>query len=314
MKIRKQIERFRAWQRRPQEYPAKECPEQQCPNCGQTFAGNYCPVCGQARGSSRITWKMVGQNIMDVWGIGSRSLPKTVWHLMWRPGYFIGDYLDGHRRASYSPANMLFIMAIFYSLVDHFLGQDHTSNLSTLNTDVGFLSSTIAWLAEHPAWGMLSITVFFILPTWFFFRFAPRRAGVSFAEVATIQLFMSTLMLITSVIRTLVPLWFFWLSPLYYYIAYRQLFNYGCWSTLWRLMLGLVAAFLLFIFVAIAVTTVRVADGLEGKAILFAGIVALAVLAALAVCLALGFFISRWKSKAHRRPVADPEPDEALAD
>lgn len=38
-----------------------------------------------------INWESVRTGLMDVWGLGGRSLPCTLWHLLLRPGYLIGD-------------------------------------------------------------------------------------------------------------------------------------------------------------------------------------------------------------------------------
>ena len=37
----------------------------------------------------------VSQSVMEVWGLGSRSIVSSVWQLLLRPGYFICDYIGG---------------------------------------------------------------------------------------------------------------------------------------------------------------------------------------------------------------------------
>ena len=60
-----------------------------------------------------ITWRSVWQGIMDVWGVGTRSLPYTLWQLLWRPGYLMRDYISGKRQVSFPPVKMLVIVGIF---------------------------------------------------------------------------------------------------------------------------------------------------------------------------------------------------------
>ena len=98
MGLKKQIERFRAWQKSPVRHWEQKDGEQHCPNCGHEFTGNYCPVCGQQACDGRITWAWVRKSILMLWGMGSRSMPYSIWQLIWRPGYFIGDYISGRVR------------------------------------------------------------------------------------------------------------------------------------------------------------------------------------------------------------------------
>lgn len=82
--------------------------------------------------------------------------------------------------------------------------------------------------------GMLIFTTFLILPTWLLFRYAPRHTRHTLPEGIYIQLFMSTLVLLIFVLARAGTDWLLWLVPVYYCIAYRQLFGYGVWGTLWR--------------------------------------------------------------------------------
>lgn len=69
---------------------------------------------------------------------------------------------------------------------------------------------------------------------------------------------MSSLMILIIFINRVTDKWFFWLVLLYYFIAYRQLFGYGIWATIWRLLLSFVfwmASLFFFIFSYILVKT-----------------------------------------------------------
>ena len=94
--------RFRAWQLHPAAVPHSDEPHH-CYNCGLEFTGRFCPDCGQRATAGRISWDVVRQSVMDVWGLGGRSLPYSLWHLLWRPGYFISDYINGKRQSSFPP-------------------------------------------------------------------------------------------------------------------------------------------------------------------------------------------------------------------
>lgn len=87
-----------------------------CPNCHTEFVGNFCPSCGQSAKTQRFTVKNVLMSTLEVWGMGNRSLPRTLFHLFTRPGYMIGEYLDGKRMPFFPPVKMLFVLCIFFAL------------------------------------------------------------------------------------------------------------------------------------------------------------------------------------------------------
>ena len=291
MNLKEQLSRFRAWQKAPIHYPDISPKEHTCANCGHHFHGNYCPICQQAAGDGHITWRWVWKNILEVWGLDSQSLPRTLLHLLYRPGHLISDYLSGHRQTCYKPFNMLFIVALAYAVLQQLFGWHDALTPEDIMGD-SFLNIAGPWLDNHPAWGAMVITVMMIIPTWAIFRFAPRHPRHTLPEGIFIQLFMSTLMLICTLLSDIF-VGFFCLFPIYYYIAYRQLFGYGPWGTLWRLLLCSIAGIgFLTVIVAIIYTAIYTATNhpeLLPRNILRLTIVLLIV----AAFLALGYFISK---------------------
>ena len=83
-----------------------------CLNCGQEFVGNFCPRCSQsAETKSNVGWKTLANSVMDAFGLDTSPLLRTFWHLLWRPGHLISDYLNGKRQMCAPPLST-FIMAI----------------------------------------------------------------------------------------------------------------------------------------------------------------------------------------------------------
>lgn len=117
MSIKKKIERFYQWQREPLQFSYNKEEVHHCQCCGEDYSGNFCPACGQRARLGRITWQSVREGVMDVWGLGGRSLPRTLWHLFLRPGYLIGDYISGKRQVSFPPVKMLVIVALVVFLI-----------------------------------------------------------------------------------------------------------------------------------------------------------------------------------------------------
>ena len=286
MNLKESLGRFRTWQDKPYHNSDEEQEEHRCANCGNVFKGNYCPVCRQDAKDGRITWRWVGKSILDVWGLDSRSLPNTLLQLFIRPGRIIGAYLDGQHQICYKPFNMLFILAIFYVVVQQLLGWNYAATPEDKGGKV--VQMVFEWVSEHPAWNAMLISVAMIIPTWLFFHFAPRHTLHTLPEGIFIQLFMNILILVIVFLSDFFIL-FSLLIPVYYYIAYRQLFGYRPWGTIWRILLCFAVWFIFFVILInllYIVTThpeklPRVAIGL------------LLYLVALAGILAFGYFVSK---------------------
>lgn len=259
MKLKALYRRFREWQIRPTIHWDKEVDAHCCANCGHKYAGNFCPVCGQQASDGRITWRWVGKSILDVWGMDSRSLPNTLLQLLLRPGYLISDYISGHRQICYKPVNMLFIVATLYVIITQLMGHNITETEFSSVNGLGILDRAFTWIFSHPAWAAMSLTLMMILPTYLFFRSAPRHTRHTLPESIFIQLFMNTLMLICALASKLVD-WLFWLVPFYYYITYRQFFGYRPWGTLWRLLVSAFVWWILLCSVLIILLIITGAD------------------------------------------------------
>ncbi len=240
MNIKRLYQRFLIWQRKPFNYKHSNGESTQCQNCGATFEGNFCPVCGQKAGLGRVGWSSVRQGVMILWGMDNRSLSYSIVQLLFRPGYFIRDYISGKRQVSFPPVKMLFIVAIGQALANYLKkviypnGSATTGAQITPNQGWEFLDHCQAWFEANQAWGMLLFTGFFILPTWLLFRFAPRYPRHTLPEGFFIQVFMATIILVMGIVSSLTTDWITLLVPVYYLIAYKQLFGYGIWGTFWR--------------------------------------------------------------------------------
>lgn len=88
---------------------------------------------------------------------------------------------------------------------------------------------------------------YLIIPNYFIFRFAPRNSHHTLPQGFFIQVFCSIAFLIINMIYDITSLrsLAFSLSTLFLFFAYKQLFGYGIWGTLWRLIATFTAGFLL---------------------------------------------------------------------
>ena len=241
--IKGKYRQFKQWQLNPVKYV--DCEDvHYCNNCGLMFSGNFCPRCSQKADMGRINWRSVRNGIMDIWGLGTRSLLYSVWQLLMRPGYFISDYISGKRQVSFPPVKMLFIVTVIYSLIIYWLFPK-VFGIQLHDIDEGsrqLLSDYYNWYESHFSWAMLGMSVLAIIPTWVMFRYAPRNTRHSLPEGFFIQVLFSVLMVVLNfflIYLVLVNLIAYkvviaLVTMFYYIVGYMQLFGYGFWGTLWR--------------------------------------------------------------------------------
>ena len=245
--------RFRQWQLSPFDYrPSSQSQAaHRCNNCGNDFIGNYCPVCSQKMNVGPITWRSVVQSIGEVWGLNNRSLLYSLLQLFLRPGYFIGDYISGKKQVSFPPVKMLALTALLGVFVDYLIGAPITgvfnNDFDFAGDKMLFIDNAFEWMNLHPDVMSIILLSYLIIPNFFIFRYAPRHTRHTLPQGFFIQIFTAIVFLIINMFDDLTSLhWFaFFLVNVWLYCAYKQLFGYGLWGTLWRLVLALVCAHLL---------------------------------------------------------------------
>lgn len=67
----------------------------------------------------RFSFKRAVIHFLDVWGMGNRSMFRSLRDLMFRPGYLIRDYIGGMQSAYFPPFKMFFVLAAIALLVEH---------------------------------------------------------------------------------------------------------------------------------------------------------------------------------------------------
>lgn len=187
---------------------------------------------------------------MDLWGMGTRSLPYTIWQLFARPGYLIGDYISGRRQISFPPVKMLVIVALVTYLVSSLWGVDIMGGdegmVGLSDDERSLLNSFSRWLSKHYDWASLFIFMMMVLPTYIVFRYAPRNPHHTLPQGFFIQVFNSTqflcLMVLWSIIIKQTGFYYditttatLFVIPVLLFYNYKQLFGYGFWGTLWRM-------------------------------------------------------------------------------
>ena len=270
MDLKTAYRQFRQWQLDPFDNEFSSQDAQHCINCEHDFVGNYCPYCSQEKGVGPITWRSVGRSIAEVWGMHSRSLPYTLLQRFLRPGYFMSDYIHGKRQVSFPPVKMLAIMAVIGVFVDFLTGAIHgmirinpeekmsyiTNVFSWLNVHLNgafpppsdYLNEVLRWLNTHPDILSLIMLSFLIVPIYFIFRFAPRNPHHTLPQGFFIQVFSTVVFLILNMFYDITSLgWLvFIIAMVLVFFTYKQLFGYGVWGTIWRLVMSFVCGYTLW--------------------------------------------------------------------
>ena len=169
----------------------------------------------------RITIKRAVLAFMETWGLGSRNIFYTMWHLIWRPGYMINDYLNGRRKRYLQPFFMFFVLTLILVQMAWALNVDLPKNkdmtlvvfdLMSKHSDwfsvqqmtyifkaAHWLDQVHLWRDQNRAWDIIIQSIGICLITWLLWRKSPRIGqgewvvesgtmveGYNFAEIVTV--------------------------------------------------------------------------------------------------------------------------------
>ena len=133
--IKERWRAFRQWQQMPYQVAPLSNEQHTCPTCGTQYEGNYCPRCGQSARVGRYSFKNMFKLFLDVWGLGNRSMFRSLRDLILRPGYMIRDYLKGMQMAYFPPFKMFFLLTTFSLIVSSGLNLKGENKLAKENVE-----------------------------------------------------------------------------------------------------------------------------------------------------------------------------------
>ena len=262
--IKKKWQSFTEWQHEPVTYKAKSAATVKCLNCGDTFTGNYCPTCGQSAAVGPITPHKVMRGAMDVWGLGGILLLRNLGHLMLRPGYLIADYLHGRRQMYFPPFKTLFLVAALNLVLERIAGAQPelftAEDGSQEAADV--LNAMVQTADDYQAFLGVIMAVFMAIIARMVFSYSPRLGRVNMGECVFVQVWMVNQLLIVDIIDSIMDLVLggsfddILLPVPFIYIAYKQLFGYGWWGTLWRTAVVQLLLFVIFFIILATILSV----------------------------------------------------------
>ena len=269
---------FCEWQQRP--YRVAPMPDEQhrCFTCGQEFKGNYCPNCGQSARLGRYSFKSTLSQFVEVWGVGDRSVFRTLRDLLLRPGYMIRDYISGMRMAYFPPFKLLFLLTAILLVVhsgvnlggknshDAFydervkpyeksLGKEvKTEHLTYMERWDAALNKILYHINDstdkRPAVVILVVVLVLTLPIYFFFRKSPNIPDMRFSELSVAITYMFSMLITVAIVFSFFSISLggfgkvFLLMPL---IPLKQLTGFAWWKVILFVALSLLMAYVIFL-------------------------------------------------------------------
>ncbi len=88
----------------------------ECKHCGMVFEGNFCPRCGQSRTVSKVTKHGFVMAFLEAYPQLAGTYLRTMWELLFRPGYLIRDYFRGHRVPYAGPFKTFIVTVSIFAL------------------------------------------------------------------------------------------------------------------------------------------------------------------------------------------------------
>ena len=285
--IRHALSRLSAWQRKSVEAQPLSAEKHECLNCGTAFTGNFCPRCGQSAAVARFTFRHALSKTLEVWGLGNRSLPRTLWHLIYRPGYMIGDYLEGRQAPYFPPIKMLFLVTAAFVVTQHVVAPDAMERiyddattriteqkievsegeeayplkkdfLEGMNNFIDAFDKVTDFFRQNQAIELILGHALFALVTVRVFRRSPSRPKMNLTECFFAQILIASQLMMVSLVCLVATQGSMWLDNMYcmptwllmlvLLYDYKQLYGFGMLRTAWYTLKVLVGWwFLMFL-------------------------------------------------------------------
>lgn len=116
-----------------------------CENCEQPVNGEFCSACGQSLDSTlKYFWVVILHLLDDILSFDSRA-SRTLWPLIFRPGFLTKEYFAGRRVHYVPPLRLyLFISIVFFLTLKLTVSGEEKQTVEVNNNQV-----VISQIAEH---------------------------------------------------------------------------------------------------------------------------------------------------------------------
>lgn len=247
-----------------------------CNHCGYGYDGRCCPQCGMPAEHVRFTFHRLITNFLDIWGLGNRPMFRTIRDLMWRPGYMIRDYLQGHHLSYFPPFKMLAVLTVFIVLISWLLNvtddasvankiakglQDiKASKHGNAQDMIDGMVAIVSFIGSNDLYRILTQNIFVVLSAWIVFH----AKGLNLIETFFSQVYINCQFHLLTIVWILITLQIPPSELLPYMVPmsitipvliydYMQLYDLKFWKSLIMTILFLLLTFLLYLAFVITV-------------------------------------------------------------
>lgn len=254
-----------------------------CKNCGNEFEGYYCNHCGQKADIDRITFATLRREILDAFDL-ERGLGYTIKSLTLNAGGAIKEYLEGKRKRHYNPLKYLLLVAAITTFLQFNLleiinpnelakgyveGYEVTGPENIDKEEVTKKSREIAAKFTKRISQLATPITLLLLPFLSFFsRRMFRKAQYNIYEHLVINTFViahsSTLLipfLLGGYFYSKLFIASYLINILYMFWAYYKTFNYSIAATLFRVVIVVVASYVIILIIGFTVGIIAAAAG-----------------------------------------------------
>lgn len=241
-----------------------------CNHCGYGFDGRCCPQCGMPAEHVRFTFHRLISNFLDIWGLGNRPMFRSMRDLLWRPGYMIRDYLQGHHLSYFPPFKMLAVLTVFIVLIAWLLNVSDDSTAAdkiakillklknnthgTTHQLIDGIIAIVSFIGSNDLYRILTQNIFVVLSAWIVFY----KKGLNIVETFFSQVYINCQFHMLTILWILCTLQIPPSELLPYMVPigitlpvliydYMQLYGLKFWKSLWKTILFLTLTFILYI-------------------------------------------------------------------
>lgn len=212
-----------------------------CANCGNTYTGQFCNLCGQKQ-EHRYSLKHVLHELLHVFAHADKGVFSFAWQVVTRPGSVALDLVEGRRKRYF---NLFQYLVIIVGIVTFIMTKTHLmeQTVQSVNHMAGYKASAQVTAMQQKMVAILqkyfNLLQFFLIPVYAFFSWLfLRRRGYNYAENIVLSSVISAQMNTISIVTILlfyfvhsanVMLWYGFVALLLlvscFTISFRQFFK-----------------------------------------------------------------------------------------
>ncbi len=182
-----------------------------CLNCGTDFVGHYCPNCGQKATIQRLSLRQGLYDLLDIFTNFESGFFHTCVELIYRPGYMMRDYINGHRKEYVKPLKLLFLLGTLLLVLSFLLYGHGFDNVTAVSEDVikehgherffRMFEQIVQWLNANRAALYLMMVTLLVLPNWLMFYRVKKEKRLNISEHFFVMVYVGCQLLMLQIVQ-----------------------------------------------------------------------------------------------------------------